>query len=462
MREKRNILGLVLCFVVLALWCLSTSASAVPTAGDAGAGKGDLIEAETSIYPAITPTVFVYLPVIVADFDVMATATPADTASPTGTETPSNTRTATESPTSSSTPTATDTPTMTLTPTVTETSTDTKTPTQTATATETATATATETTTPTFTHTPSRTRTETPTRTGTATQTATSTSTPTPTPTPTVGVVVFQQGVSPDPTYAGAADTYIYRYSQTYNFGSSSLLTLDYNDADAALLRFDVSSIPSDATIASATLSVYLDQSSGTYNPLAVSLHRLKRSWTEMEATWNQARNGSPWGLPGANNTTTDRDSTAVAFLTMSTAGTWYNFGIGSLVQQWVLDPGSNSGVILKTAPGGMTFGYDLRSSDYVGGDSATRPKLTVYYRSSTRGTSTPTVTPGGPIVTPTFTHTPTETPSVTPTARPTATSAPYCGCAGHHAQCNDGTCSDCVNRQGCCSSHGGVKCWNW
>lgn len=73
-------------------------------------------------------------------------------------------------------------------------------------------------------------------------------------------------------------------------------------------------------------------------------------------------------------------------------------------------------------------------------------------------GTSTATATP-----TATWTPTRTATRTATHAPLPTPTSAPpACGCAGHHAQCNDGTCSDCVNRQGCCSWHGGVKCWNW
>ena len=119
--------------------------------------------------------------------------------------------------TPSPTPTATATPSQTFTPTPTATQTRTLTPTRTATGTATAT--------PTQTQTPTRTSTPTMTPTRTATRTATATPTATPTP-PSTTDVWFQQGVSPDTSYAGEQDTYLENWYPDQRHGDEPSLNL--------------------------------------------------------------------------------------------------------------------------------------------------------------------------------------------------------------------------------------------
>lgn len=241
------------------------------------------------------------------------------------------------------------------------------------------------------------------------------TPTPTRTATPTPQTLVFQQGVSPSPAYSGARDTFISNYGseQNQNYGDDGVLRLRNSDYKAGLLKFDISSISGYATVLSATLSVHVDQQ-GNANSLPVSLYKMRRNWADMQATWNQAASGAPWGQPGANDPSTDHDPAAFASATLGEANVWIDVDVTGLVQQWVQNPGANYGVALKTGDAGQVE-KALRSSDYFA-SPIFRPKLTVEFRVPTGNTPTPTRTSTpGPTFTPTRTPTRTATPPPAP-----------------------------------------------
>jgi len=299
--------------------------------------------------------------------------------------------------TSQATPTST--PSVTVTPTVTPTLTDTATPR----------ATHTDTATPTIT--------PTPTSTSTSTATPTITPTSTSTATPTRYTMVFQQGISPDGSYSGVADTYISNFGdQTTNYGTSGVLAIRSNDFRAALVRFDVSAIPPNATVDAAALDLYVDSQSNA-NPLRVAIYRMNRSWQETEATWLTATLGTAWAAWGANDAPADRAATAAVTFTMSAANTWYTVDITTLARQWVQDGASNYGLVLR-GDAGSSVEYRVRSSDTLA--AVFGPKLTVHYS-----------IPSGPTPTPTHTGTATGTPTRTDTATPrptrTDTATPIC-----------------------------------
>jgi len=77
-----------------------------------------------------------------------------------------------------------------------------------------------------------------------------------------------------------------------------------YDDPDGgnkrALIHFDLSSIPADATIDAATVHLYVGEANCRYdfgNP-TYNIHRIEESWGEMTVTWNNQ--------PGYNSTPTD------------------------------------------------------------------------------------------------------------------------------------------------------------
>ncbi len=299
----------------------------------------------------------------------------------------------------------------------------TATPTATTLASATPTATATDASVPTETATPTRTSTAT----ATATSTTTQTSVPTLTATPSGGetTVTLQQGSD---GYSGAQDTYVDQYNTGSNYAWADSLKVGYKQTTAGLLSFDVSSIPAGASISSAQLQVYATGWSGSN--ISIGAYRVVRGTVVGQATWSQASSGQAWGLPGCNDTNTDRRGTAESTLTTSGVNRWYSFDVRSLVQSWVDGTLANNGVLLRqTIPAALSF--NLAGAEKA--DGSLRPKLVVTYQggesplptatptATTLASATPTATATDASV-PTETATPTRTSTATATATSTAT----------------------------------------
>jgi len=249
----------------------------------------------------------------------------------------------------------------------------------------------------------SHTPTVTPTRTATSTPTRTAVSTNTPTPTPTpqeiVATVTFQQGSE---GYAGGSDTYLSAWAPAANYGANTTLALRANDVMASLLYFDLSTIPTRATVTQATLSLNVLSRSNS-GALTAALYRLNRAWLAGQATWQRATLNNYWQTAGANGVPSDRQGTAIATQLFASAPIGYSFDLTSLVQQWVSAPASNLGLVLK-ASGTTAVQYTLASNEHP--TVSLRPRLVVTYRLSTAptptATATPSPTPTRPLGTPT------------------------------------------------------------
>jgi hypothetical protein len=355
-----------------------------------------------------------------------STASPSATWTPTPSETPSLTQTSTLSLTPLHSPTITLTPTETRTPTISPTPTNS--PTQTQTSTATGTSTITPTPTQSATPTASPTVTETPETPPTVTNTPTRTSTPTQTPTPTNTLLPhstpftysFQQGLSPEASYTGAADTYLNGLDGlNTNYGDGYELRLRYSESKNVILRFDLARyIPRDAIVTDARLELYVYNRQYSDTTTRVGLYRVLRPWLEIQATWNVAAAGSPWQVPGCTGSS-DRAGTALAVTTIAYTRdwrAWQDSQFTALVQGWVSDPSTNLGLLLTALPGTARQEWTLYSSQSVVVPGQ-RPKLMVTFHLDP------------PTPTPTFTHTPTPTqtpvPTWTPTQAPTDTPGP-------------------------------------
>jgi len=228
--------------------------------------------------------------------------------------------------------------------------------------------------TPTPTVTPTPSATPTGPASATATPTATPTATATATPTPSVTVTVLQQGLN---NYAGAEDTVLYAWNPNTNYGAEWSLYVRSNDYQAALLRFDVSSLPADAVIENASLSLYSYASSNT-NLLVADVFGVARPWGVTEATWITATLATPWDQPGCNAIGSDRSGDVTDVQGFDSFGHWYTFTVTPLVQQWLDDAQSNFGLVVKGRPGDQVQ-YSFRSSDSP--VTSQRPFLTITYR---------------------------------------------------------------------------------
>ena len=318
------------------------------------------------------------------------------------------------------------------TPTPTNTPTDTPTPTATFTPTPCPGGTC-----PTPTPTPTPTNTFTPTPTPTSTPTPVATPTPTATPTPVVTpstpppdavTIVLQEGRD---GYTGVADTFIERGNKDANHGSDITLKLwsKENSRVNTLIRFDLSPVPAGKAAYRATLHLYVNYYYSRFDHTAyIRPYRLLKPWRELEATWNQAANGAPWGLPGASYAGVDyyalySSSVPVGASYKNNPG-WVEVDVTDLVNYWLQHPDQNYGFLLRFyQPEDKSVLITMLSSNW--GGTALRPKLEITYYTPPTPTPTPTPCTGPGCPTPTPTPTATNTPTITPTPTVTPTFTP-------------------------------------
>ncbi|MBM4430023.1 MAG: DNRLRE domain-containing protein [Chloroflexi bacterium] len=213
-----------------------------------------------------------------------------------------------------------------------------------------------------------------PTRTATPTRTPTVTPTVTRTPTLEAGsrvTVTLQNGLG---AYAGCADTRITSESPAMNFEAAELRA-GARQRISSLIRFDLSSIPSTATVHTATLHLYGYQREGT-NAFDLGLYAVRRAWAEDQATWNEASSGVNWATAGCNQIPGDRVGVPAAQVAV-TVPAWYNWSVPNEVQQMVSGASANYGWLLRQVAE-VTGVLSMYSSEH--GDISYRPKLVVSY----------------------------------------------------------------------------------
>lgn len=188
--------------------------------------------------------------------------------------------------------------------------------------------------------------------------------------------VTFQQGIS---SYTGTTDTVIKTDFPTTNSGSDTSLEIDSTPDWGALVKWDISSIPSGVTVTSATMQFQVTDESG----VAYDIYQLLRDWSESTATWNTTDGSTAWGTAGANNTSTDRSGTAVGELSLGdgltgTETVTLNATGIQMVQDWIDGTDPNYGVTIQDYADAAGDGVDVDSSE--GSTASTRPKLSVTY----------------------------------------------------------------------------------
>lgn len=181
----------------------------------------------------------------------------------------------------------------------------------------------------------------------------------------------FKQGMN---GYAGAMDTYIDQFQPAGSYGNLDRLDLRYYDSGTGLvehmqilMRFDLSSIPTNATVTSAKLTVYNTRATSNSASDVVVLEKVTSAWNDAH-TWSM---GVPAGAPSGVTT----PSVAGYTLTPATPEVWVVTGMGSLAQDWITNPGNNLGMKLSCA---SNLNFRLASSEY--GLMQYRPELEVVY----------------------------------------------------------------------------------
>lgn len=193
---------------------------------------------------------------------------------------------------------------------------------------------------------------------------------------------------------SSGVDNYISSYDVTDNFGNVNTLQIGETNAannrvSRALIKFDLSGIPANATINSATLSLW-QTAELSDNDSTIRVYRSLRDWTEPGATWNLYKSATDWGAVGGFDAT-DSEQTDIGSLALT--GTEANGEkqwtlTASAIQEITAGAFTDNGFLLKT-DAETNDQYQFRSSD--NSTSAERPKLLIDY---SLPTSTPTPAP--------------------------------------------------------------------
>lgn len=134
--------------------------------------------------------------------------------------------------------------------------------------------------------------------------------------------VTFQRGHGTD----AVADTYLKPNALTKNFGAKPALRV--SASDEALIRFELASIPSNATIMRATLRLFANGEAGDGT---IRLHRVTSAWTEGSVTYasfRQAFAPDPVGGLRVESRTTQKSVDLTSVVSGWVHGTYPNAGL--------------------------------------------------------------------------------------------------------------------------------------
>lgn len=180
-----------------------------------------------------------------------------------------------------------------------------------------------------------------------------------------------------------SADASIIAEHATTNYGGDvNLYVGESNDTalkTRSLLKFNLSAIPSNATVTTAILNLYL-VSEKSSNVTSITVHRLLKNWTESNVTWNKYDGTNNWTTAGGFNAA-DCETANIGSVSLSateSAG-WKTITLTAAeVKEWIDGTLDNYGMLLKT-DAEANDRYLFHSSNYSS-DPTLRPYLTITY----------------------------------------------------------------------------------
>lgn len=213
-------------------------------------------------------------------------------------------------------------------------------------------------------------------------------------------------------TFYAVADATARSTAPNTNFGDEHTLALSYSTGDVmaeevALVRFDLTALPADASIDLAVMELYLVAAAGD-NPKSIAAYYVTGTWVESAVTWNSFPTADPTGIVASVDNVT---------------GGYKSWTVTNFAAYWHSHPAENHGVYLRRAAVETTyFERVFESRDR----NEHMPRLVLRYHLPATPTPTATVT-RTPTATPTLTPTPSRTPTATTTrtATPTNTQSP-------------------------------------
>ena len=190
------------------------------------------------------------------------------------------------------------------------------------------------------------------------------------------------------PNETDGYDTSLAQSNPNTNYGGDAVLYIGESNVATnirrGLIKFNLSSIPSNAVISSVVLSLWVafDASS---NARDYKLYRVLRDWVETQATWNIWKTSNNWTTAGCGSDGNDADLSTVwatcSFTATETDNTEKQFVLDATglaeFTKWVNGTNPNYGWLVK-ADTEVNDGYNMDSSSSA--TAAQRPKLVVTY----------------------------------------------------------------------------------
>lgn len=186
-----------------------------------------------------------------------------------------------------------------------------------------------------------------------------------------------------DDAGGGCVDTQLDQGAATTNYGSATYLKIEkYGAADHihALVGFpDLSSIPSGATITSATLTLTRVGGSADGQTHTLTVTRMLRNWVEAQATWNVWATASNWTTGGAASDGSDHENDLSATISVTdAAGACTSGDLSTIVQGWLDSDFSNYGFRIERTDGAADSEWRQFASSE--GTDGQRPYLEIDY----------------------------------------------------------------------------------
>jgi len=184
-------------------------------------------------------------------------------------------------------------------------------------------------------------------------------------------VQYFQSDNLPYTGYEGAFDTFIDQGNPTSIFGAENFLDAGYSTVSGhtySLLKFNLTSIPSQATIKDAYL--LLTDYNGKGSLFTVNIFEvINRNWIETSFIWNS------W-LPANFGSFMGSFQTSSLVLNYK-----YSAKLNSgIIKKWILNSADNDGLVMRASED--TYASSITTSFYSRETTVTyyRPMLVIYY----------------------------------------------------------------------------------
>jgi len=165
------------------------------------------------------------------------------------------------------------------------------------------------------------------------------------------------------------------------NFGFSPNLFVGYwgnPEWTRAILRWPALPLPSNATLLSADLQLYM-HTADTPDAMDVTVHRMTTAWTELGSSWNDYDGSNAWNASGGGG-----DFDPIAFDGVggiTTATGWYTWNVTPAAKDWWAGTAANHGILVRQANDDLRVSLgrkEFYSSDAT--NSSLRPRLVLTY----------------------------------------------------------------------------------